>query len=336
MNHPMVSICIPTFNRPALLEEAIRSCLNQTFSDFEIIITDNSSGSDSEDMIRRINDPRIRYCKNAGNIGVHASSERAFSLATGKYIKWLMDDDLLKPEFLACTVGALENNPTAGIAMAPMELIDADGVRIHPRFYIFRTMDYRYRYQTGDGLVDRKTILRDFLVRDYPCCVPSGILFRHDVLKTLGSIDVKAEFAVDLDLCMRAALHYDFYYIDKVLSAWRLFPQNHTATLHIRGLPIHVFYYITRKILNDPAAHAMFSGKEWSSLQRDSYFFCTCRSLLNLHAAWTQRSLRLVKATLAIVWREDPYRINLLRLPFFVLREIWRSLLVPNAPPPRY
>jgi len=51
--------------------------------------------------------------------------------------------------------------------MAPMELIDGEGRRIHPRFYIFRRMDYRYRYQVGDGLVGRRTILRDFLVRDY-------------------------------------------------------------------------------------------------------------------------------------------------------------------------
>lgn len=335
MKSPLVSICIPTYNRPDLLKEALQSCLNQTFSDFEIIITDNSPNEDSRKIIQEVGDGRIRYFKNAGNLGAHASSVRAFSLAGGKYIKWLMDDDLLKPDFLALTVEALEKHPSAGIAMAPMDLIDAASRRITPRFYIFRTMDYRYRYRIGDGLINRKTILHDFLVRDYPCCVPSGILFRRELFQEVGELDSAADFAVDLDLCMRAALRYDFYYIDKVLSSWRYFPQNHTATLHRKGMPVEVFYYITRKILKDPAARMIFAGQNWTRLERDSFFFCSCRALLNLQSAWKQRSLQLVGKTLILIWREDPYRMNLLRLPFFVIQQVWASLFKAKLPLPR-
>ena len=335
MNAPVVSICIPTYNRPKLLGAAIRSCLLQTFSDFEIVVTDNSANDLSGKIVAAFNDPRLRYYRNDGNIGAHDNSVRSLSLARGRYVKWLMDDDLMNPDFLACTVEALERNPSAGVAMAPMALIDGAGRRIHPRFYTFRRMDYRYRYQVGDGLVGRRTILRDFLVRDYPCCVPSGVLFRREVFETVGALDPATDFAGDLDLCMRAALHYDFYYIDKVLSAWRYFPQNHTATLHQKGLPVQVFYYITRKILEDPAARALFVGEDWERLTRDSFFFCTCRALLNMQAAWHQRSLGLFGRTLARVWREDPYRVNLIRLPLFVIREIARSLFVSKTPPPR-
>lgn len=335
MNSPVVSICIPTFNRPELLKEAVQSCLNQTFSYFEILITDNSTNDDSLKMITGIGDPRIRYYRNEGNIGAYASSVRALSLAGGKYIKWLMDDDLMKPDFLALTVEALEKHPSAGVAMAPMDLIDAAGHRITPRFYIFRTMEYRYRYRVGDGLIDRKTVLHDFLVRDYPCCVPSGVLFRHELLQKVGELDPMADFAGDLDLCMRAAMHYDFYYIDQVLSSWRYFPQNHTATLHRSGLPIQVFYYITRKILKDPISREIFAGQNWAKLERDSFFFCSCRALLNFQAALKQRSLRLAGKTVAVIWREDPSRLNFLRLPFFVVREIWASLFSAKLPPPR-
>jgi glycosyltransferase involved in cell wall biosynthesis len=335
MNSPLVSICIPTYNRPSLLKSAILSCLNQAFHDFEIIITDNSDNEDSGRLVQNIADPRIRYFKNETNIGAHGNSARALSLANGKYVKWLMDDDLIKPQFLTLAVAALEKHPSAGVAMAPMDLIDAAGLRITPRFYIFRKMDYRYRYKIGDGLVDRKTILHDFLVRDYPCCVPSGLLFRRELLQKLGGLDSRANFAVDLDLCMRAALHYDFYYIDQVLSSWRYFPENHTATLHQKGLPVEVFYYITRKILNNPATREIFANDNWKRLERDSFFFCTCRTLLNFQAAWNQRSLRLAGKTLSLIWREDPWRINLLRLPFFVLREIWASLFAAKPPPPR-
>ena len=335
MKPPLVSICIPTFNRPELLNEAVQSCLNQTFSDFEIVITDNSTNDDSYKLITAIGDPRIRYYKNDGNIGAYANSVRALSLAGGKYIKWLMDDDLMRPGFLELTVNALETHPSAGVAMAPMDLIDARGRRIIPRFYIFRAMNYRYRYRVGDGLVDRKTVLHDFLVRDYPCCVPSGLLFRRELILHVGGLDPHADFAVDLDLCMRAALHVDFYYIDQVLSSWRYFPQNHTATLHRDGLPIEVFYYITRKILKDPIARMIFADQNWTRLERDSFFFCSCRALLNLQSAWKQRSLQLVGKTLALIWREDPYRFNFIRLPFFVVREIWVSLFGSKPPPPR-
>lgn len=335
MSTPSVSICIPTYNRPELLLEAIQSCLAQTFSDFEIVITDNSENDQTKRMIGQFNEPRIRYHRNERNIGGPQNAAKALSLSRGKYIKWLMDDDLMKPEFLALTVAALEKHPTAGVAMAPMDLIDMQGRQIRPRFYAVRTMHYRYRYQVGDGLVNRKKLLRDFLTRDYPCCVPSGLLVRKEFFDRFGNIDLTANFAGDLELCMRAALHYDFYYIDQVLSSWRYFPTNHTATLQQSGYPVHAFYYITRKILSDPEARKIFAGEDWRRLERDSYFFCTCRCLLNLHAAVRQGSPRLFAVTLARIWREDPYRINLARLPFFFLREVWSSLLPPSVPPPR-
>jgi glycosyltransferase involved in cell wall biosynthesis len=335
MSHPLVSICIPTYERPVLLREAVHSCLAQTFGDFEIVVTDNSTSDESERLIAQLGEPRIHYHRNERNIGGTGNFTKVLSLARGKYVKLLMDDDLIKPRFLELTVAALEKHATAGIAMAPMDLIDAQGRHITPRFYALRTMHYRYRYQAGDGLVDRKRLLRDFLTRDYPCCVPSGVLFRREFFDRYGVNDPAADFAGDLDLCMRAALHYDFYYIDEVLSSWRYFPENHTATLHRTGFPIHVFYYITRKILSDPEARRIFAGEDWGRLQRDSYFFCTCRSLLNFHAAVLQLNPRLFAATLALIWREDPYRANLLRLPLFALREMWNSLLPSSLPAPR-
>lgn len=333
--NPLVSICIPTYNRPELLREAVRSCLDQTFGDFEIIITDNSETDASERMIGGLNDPRIRYHSNGGNIGPTRSCNKALSLARGKYVKWLMDDDLIKPVFLELTVAALENHPTAGVAMAPMDLIDAQGRRIAPRFYLFRIMHYRYRYQVGDGLIDRKRVLRDFLTRDYPCCVPSGLLFRKEVFDRFGNSDPAANFAGDLEICMRAALHYDFYYIDRVLSSWRYFPENHTAMMQQSGYPVYAFYYITRKILSDPAARKIFAGEDWRRIERDSYFFCTCRCFLNLHAALRQKSLKLFVLTVQRMWQEDPYRMNLARLPWFLFRQVWKSVFPEKWPVPR-
>ena len=335
MNTPLVSICIPTYNRPELLERAVRSCLAQTFTDFEVIITDNSDNDASRDLVTRLADPRIRYYKNETNVGPWANGNRAAALATGRHIKFLMDDDLIKPEFLARTVEALEKHPSAGVAMAPMDIIDAEDRRIFPRFYVFRRMEYRYRYQVGDGLIDRRRILKDFLTRDYPCCVPSGILYRGEALRPLLPTDPKTDFAGDVAASMHIATRYDFYYIDRVLSSWRHLPGSHTTTLHQAGMNIGAFYYTTRKILADECAMSLFPPEERPRIVRDSLFFCSCRSLLNGLAGMRARKPGLIWKTIATILREDKYILNWLRLPVFVVREIFVSLFPRHLPPPK-
>ena len=335
MSEPLVSICIPTYNRPNLLDRAIRSCLAQSYSNFEIIITDNSTNNASSEIAIRFADRRIRYCKNGTNLGGIGNINRVISLAQGKYVKLLMDDDLLKATCLEKMVDAMENNPTAGVAMAPMELIDENDRRIVPRFYVFRKMQYRYRYQVGDGLVDKRTILKEFLTRDYPCTVPSGIMVRAECFQRFGLFDEKADFGSDLDKVMQIATEYDFYYIDQVLSSWRLMTNNHTASLHQSGLNIGAFYYITRKILEQTKALELFPADERGKMIRDSIFFCSCRALLNGLAGIRARSPKLIWETIKTIFREDKYFMNKLRLPLFVVREIFVSIFPRRLPPAR-
>ena len=335
MNTPLASFCIPTYNRPEYLRRTIGSCLGQTCQDFEIIITDNSTNDDSAQMVAKIKDPRIRYYSNNGNIGSLASHIRAVSMVRGKYVQMLMDDDLIKPRFLELMVDAFEKNPSVGVVMAPMELIDENDRRIYPKFYVFRTMEYRYRYQVGDGLIDRKRLLRDFLTRDYPCCVPSGILFRAEALRPTLPFVEEADFAGDLNTCMKIAPHWDFYYIDEVLSSWRFIPEGHTVRQHQKGFKIEAWYYITRKCLDNKAVQEMFRD-EWDKLVRDSLYFCSCRAaLLNGLAAVRARSPKMLMRTIQTVRKEDPYWTNFLRLPLFAIREIAASLFPPKLPPAR-
>jgi glycosyltransferase involved in cell wall biosynthesis len=336
MNTPLATFCIPTYNRPEYLRRTIESCLAQTCRDFEIVITDNSTNGDSAQMAAKINDPRIRFYSNNGNIGSLASHSRAVSMVRGKYVQFLMDDDLIKPKFLELMVDAFEKNPTVGVVMAPMALIDENDRRIFPKFYVIRTKVYRYRYQVGDGLVGRKRVLRDFLTGpEYPCCVPSGILYRAEALRATLPFDAEAGFAGDVDTCMKIAPDWDFYYIDEVLSAWRYMPAGHTATLHKEGLKIEVWYYITRRCLNNKVVREMFRD-EWDKLVRDSLYFCTCRAaLLNGLAAVRARSPKLLLETIKTIRREDPYWVNLLRLPSFAIRETAASLFPPKLPPAR-
>ena len=330
----LVSICIPTYNRPEYLRRAVESCLGQTYPNFEIVITDNSTDDRTAKMAGRWTDPRIRYYKNEGNIGPVGSCNRGISLSKGKYIKFLMDDDLLKPRCLELMVKGMEANPSAAVAMAPMDLIDEEDRRIFPRFYVFRTMHHRYRYQVGDGLVDRRRAMRDFLTRDYPCTVPSGIMFRTDAMRAEGEFRVEADFAGDLDMCMRLGANWDFYYVDEVLSSWRFMTVCHTASLHQTGLNVRVFYDLTRLTLANKNIQEMFRDN-WKKTVRDSMHFCSCRALLNGLAAVRGRDPKLLFRTMATVMREDPNPINWLRIPIFVAEQIWISIFPPKWPRPR-
>jgi len=356
LNPPLVSFCTPTYNRPEYLRRVVESCLAQTYRHWEIVITDNSNNNETANMVAKWTDPRIRYFSNGGNVGPAINSNRAFLMARGKYVQLLMDDDLIKPKFLERMVAAFEKNPTVGVVMAPMELIDAEDRRIFPKFYVFRTMHHRYRYQVGDGLIERKRVLRDFLTRDYPCCVPSGILYRAEALRFDPAaeavrrmpfdpaneawrlplpFDPAADFAGDLLMSMKIAAQWDFYYIDEGLSSWRFIPVGHTAKIHKTGLKISVFYDVTRQVLALEPVQEMFRD-EWDKLKRDSLFFCTCRAvMLNGLAAMRARSLKLLLDTIKTVCKQDPYLTNHLRLPFWAMNQIWVSIFPPKLPPPR-
>lgn len=98
---PLFTIGIPTYNRPQFLERAIKSVLNQTFSDFELIVIDDASQTpQTQQIVQQFNDPRIRFIQNQQNLGIAPNVNRVFNQANGQYIGFLGDDDVFKPNLL--------------------------------------------------------------------------------------------------------------------------------------------------------------------------------------------------------------------------------------------
>jgi glycosyltransferase involved in cell wall biosynthesis len=96
---PAVSIIIPTYNRGNLISDTIESATNQTHANLEILIIDDGSTDETEEIVREFcnNDARIQYLKRPQNLikGANACRNYGLSIAKGKYIKWLDSDDLL-------------------------------------------------------------------------------------------------------------------------------------------------------------------------------------------------------------------------------------------------
>ncbi|HHX66871.1 MAG TPA: glycosyltransferase family 2 protein [Gallicola sp.] len=100
---PEITIAIPTYKRTDLLKEAIDSAINQIdYTNYDIIVVDNNPerDCDTEKLIKSYNNPIISYYKNSENLGMCGNWNRLFTLAKGKYVVMLHDDDLLEPYYL--------------------------------------------------------------------------------------------------------------------------------------------------------------------------------------------------------------------------------------------
>jgi len=124
---PLVSIIIPTYNRPSYLREALKSAIRQIYKNIEIIVSDNCSSENPQAMVESFQDSRIRFWRNSTNIGMFANAMNAFKKAKGKYVASLNDDDMWNEDFLEKLVPHLEANPNLTIAFCDHYIVDSDG-----------------------------------------------------------------------------------------------------------------------------------------------------------------------------------------------------------------
>lgn len=126
---PKVSIGLPVYNGAKLLPATVESILQQSFTDFELIITDNASTDSTEQVGRELmrRDSRVRYVRNETNIGAAHNFNRAFELSRGEYFKWAAHDDRLTPDYLEKCVQALDGDPAAVLAQAKTLYVDLQG-----------------------------------------------------------------------------------------------------------------------------------------------------------------------------------------------------------------
>ena len=126
MSTPRVSIGMPVYNGGRFLRPAIESVMAQTYGDFELIISDNASTDATPEICRAYlaRDPRIRYVRNATNIGAARNFNRVFQLSSGEYYKLANADDVCAPALVASCAAVLDAHPEAVLCYARTTLID--------------------------------------------------------------------------------------------------------------------------------------------------------------------------------------------------------------------
>ncbi len=111
MNNPNVSVIIPTYNAETFLAETIQSVLDQTYTNFELIIVDDASTDQTSKIVREFDDPRVKFIQHEKNLGADIARHTGLQASSGEIVTFWDHDDLFHPENIQTHVTYLENSP---------------------------------------------------------------------------------------------------------------------------------------------------------------------------------------------------------------------------------
>ncbi|MBW1707097.1 MAG: glycosyltransferase [Deltaproteobacteria bacterium] len=199
---PKVSIIIPTYNRAHLVERAINSVLNQTYCDFELIVVDDASTDNTQEVIKSIGDKRIRYIRHGANRGGSAARNTGIGLSEGKYIALLDDDDEWLPAKLEKQVNAFEEvSDKVGLIYTGSEVRE-EGNNAPLKTYI-----PRFRGNVRNRLLMGPTV-----------CGSQSVLIKRECFSKAGVFDESLKSCQDWDMWKRISEDYDFDFVPAVLA----------------------------------------------------------------------------------------------------------------------
>lgn len=243
---PKVSVIIPTYNRHAMLKEAVESVLAQDYQHFELIVVDDGSTDLTPEILKSYRAAVTVIHQN--NQGVSSARNTGIKAASGDLVAFLDSDDLWLPQKLSSQVDFFKSNPEALICQT-QEIWIRNGVRVNPK----------KQHQKASGMIFEPSLKL--------CLVsPSAVMMRASLFETVGLFDPDLPACEDYDLWLRISCRYPIYLIDtplvikrgghadqlsrasgldrfriqaiiKIIESGRLSPVQHNAavkTLHVK------------------------------------------------------------------------------------------------------
>jgi glycosyltransferase involved in cell wall biosynthesis len=172
MSIPHVSVILPVYNDERFIARAIKSILDQTYTDFELIVVDDGSTDGTADVLKAINDSRLRVIYQA-NQGISAALNRAIVLSKGKYIARMDSDDIACPKRLALQVEFLDWHLDYGLVGSACEIVTENNQRIR-----------MFRVPLTDRAIRRAMVWVNPIVH-------SSVMIRKSILDQVGYYDVR-------------------------------------------------------------------------------------------------------------------------------------------------
>lgn len=234
---PEISVLIPTYNGAKYIQSALESVLSQKYADYEILIIDGGSTDNTEELIKKLNNKRIRYYKNEQNMGIVASLNRGLDLAKGKYIARMDADDLMLGNRLQAQIEFLEKNKNYGMVGCWYHTIDENGKIIHTR----------------KTLTDHDTLRMSLIFRNQ---------FAHSSVTMRTEIAWKLRYDPEFQYCEDHDLWIRFSEVSKVTNlpilglSYRWYVDN-SCNRHQEDLKVRVLSLLSRELEKLEVIHSV-------------------------------------------------------------------------------
>jgi glycosyltransferase involved in cell wall biosynthesis len=206
---PLVSIILPVYNGSKYLPEAVESCLDQTYQNWELILVDDCSADSTPQIIAEYaaRDGRIRSIRHETNKKLPQALNTGHAAAKGDYLMWTSDDNRLLPAAIEELTRFLEQHPTVGLVYADSVLIDEAGRYLR-----------NYPAHPASALAYMNAI--------GPC-----FLYRRDVYETIGAYNTNLFLAEDYDYWLRIYRKFEVGWLHQTLYEYRWHGQSLTNTV---------------------------------------------------------------------------------------------------------
>lgn len=252
VSRKLVSICIPTYNSGDFIEETLKSIIEQTYKNIEIIIGDNASTDNTYDIVQKFQkiDSRIKYYKNEINLGYSGNCNKLISMAKGDYVAIYHSDDIYDLKIVEKEVEVLEAN------------IDLLGVftiyeKIGEHGEIIKNSKYPIISDEEVIKVNLDEYINIILEKGGSCfCCPTSMI-KKDIYNKLNGYDVDLKYIEDQDMWGRILLNGSIGIINQKLLKYRIHSKQGSSIYFDnqrtdRALPLnHIKNFIRENLLED-------------------------------------------------------------------------------------
>ena len=182
---PLVTIAIPTFNRASWLKDCVLSALAQSYSRFEVLVSDNASTDETQDILKQFSDPRLRVVRQQHNIGLLPNWNTSLAEARGEYIVFVSDDDRIAPFLLERCMALVRQEPKILVVIALSDMYSPKASELWPA-----VPNRRLRTGIWDGPDVLLEILKFQMIPQMSCT-----LIKTAVLRDRGGFPVDLPYA---------------------------------------------------------------------------------------------------------------------------------------------
>jgi glycosyltransferase involved in cell wall biosynthesis len=232
MLSPLVSICIPTYNGEKFLKECIESCLNQSFTDYEIVICDDGSTDKTVEIIESYSQTNklIRFYRNEKNLGLVGNWNRCIEHAKGQWIKFVFQDDYITKDCLEKFVNAIDDS--IQLIVSERNFILPENASDDYRNYYTNVVRTLNNTSSQNSFISPKQISKlaiDHISMNF-IAEPSLTFFRRSVVDEIGEFNPDLKQICDLEFVLRLASKYGLKHLPLKLCAFRIHQGSTTSS----------------------------------------------------------------------------------------------------------